>query len=264
MQKRLWIVIGTCALVSSVNAQTSQRQATIRGGGGPDRGKCTVEVLVDDVAQVEIRSATATLRTISGQPAQWRRFECDSVMPANPQNFRFTGVDGRGRQSLVRDPRNAGAAVIEIEDKDAGSDGYTFDITWGGYGGGPVSGSPPAAYDRGGEYRWPEPEYRPGYRDSGYYRRYGHGFGIDEAIRVCESAVVTRAQDRFRTNDIHILNSRISDAPGRNDWVVGRIDVHYRPGGGREDQFRFSCSVDFQAGRVRTIDIDDRPLPYSR
>jgi hypothetical protein len=276
MQNRISVAVGTLALVSSAFAQNYQRQATIRGGGGPDRGKCTIEVVVDDVAQVEIRGATANLRTISGQPAQWRRFECDSVMPPNPQNFRFTGVDGRGRQSLVRDPRNGGAAVVEIDDKDGGAEGYTFDITWGGYGG-PVSGGqppvydrggpPPAydrggqppVYDRGGEYRWPEPDYRPGYRDGDYYRRWGHGFGQDEAVRTCESAAISRAQDRFRTSDVHILNSRIDDGPGRNDWVIGRLDVHYR--GGREDRFRFSCSVDFQAGRVRTVDVDERPLP---
>ena len=32
-------------------------------------------------------------------------------MPRNPGDFRFAGVDGRGRQSLVRDPRGGGPAV---------------------------------------------------------------------------------------------------------------------------------------------------------
>src|SRR4029077_13577878 len=77
---------------------------------------------------------TATLRNVSGQPPQWRRFECTGALPANPTNFSFTGVDGRGRQELVRDPRNGGVAVVQIEDKDGGSEGYTFDITWGNRG----------------------------------------------------------------------------------------------------------------------------------
>src|SRR3954451_11857854 len=117
-------------LTSAVYAQNNQRQAVITGGGSPDRGKCTLEVLVDGVAQVEIRGATATLRDVSGQPPQWRRFECTGAMPPNPPNFRFSGVDGRGRQSLIRDPGNGGVAVVQIEDKDGGSEGYTFDITW--------------------------------------------------------------------------------------------------------------------------------------
>jgi hypothetical protein len=268
MQNRIWVAIGTMALVSSASAQNYQRQATITGGGRPDNGKCTIEVVVDDVAQVEIRGATANLHTISGQPSQWRRFECNAVMPPNPQNFRFQGIDGRGRQTLVRDPRNGSAAVVEIDDKDGGAEGYTFDIMWGGYNGGPVTGGPPPVYDRdrandrGGDNGWREPDYRPGYREGDYFRRWGHGFGTDEAIRVCESAALNRARDRFRTNDVHLLGSRIDDGPGRNDWVIGRLDVHLR--GDREERYRFSCSVDFMNGTVRTLDLDDRPLPYDR
>ena len=91
----------------------------VTGGGNPDRGKCTVEVVVDGAAQVLIRGNTATLRDLNGRQPQWRRFECTAVMPPNPADFRFQGIDGRGRQSLVRDPRNGGAAVVQIEDRDA-------------------------------------------------------------------------------------------------------------------------------------------------
>src|ERR1700722_14165973 len=205
-------VLGVSAtLASAMFAQNSQRQATIVGGGGPDRGKCTVEVVVDGVAQVEIRGANATLHTLSGQPAQWRRFEGTGALPASPGNFRFSGVDGRGRQELVRDPRNGGSAVVQIEDKDGGSEGYTFDINWDGRGSntggnlpnyqdrdqrGPdnqptAGGNPPnyqnrdqrgpgnqQAYDGPDRNRYPnQDQNRSNYRDSEYYRRYGHGFG---------------------------------------------------------------------------------------
>src|ERR1700732_5283761 len=133
MTKRTVRIIAVSAAFAAV-ALAQNRQATIVGGGGPDRGKCTMEVVVDGVAQVEIRGATATLRTLSGQPAQWRRFECTGAMPVNPANFRFSGVDGRGRQELVRDPRNGGVAVVQIEDKEGGAEGYTFDINWEGRG----------------------------------------------------------------------------------------------------------------------------------
>src|ERR1022692_4138754 len=220
----------SAALASAVFAQSYQRQATIVGGGGQDRGKCTIEVVVDDVAQVEIRGTTATLRNISGQPAQWRRFECTAALPANPTNFSFAGVDGRGRQELVKDPRNGGVAVIQIEDKDAGSEGYTFALTWGSGGNGqynntqpgPPDGNPPVYRDYDRNVPLPGPgngnssanrdndrdrdrgdyQYRPNYRDSDYYRRYGHGFATEEAVRICQQEVLKQAAQRFRTTDV--------------------------------------------------------------
>src|ERR1700733_9690522 len=98
------------AMASAMLAQNqnNQRQATMMPGGGPDRGKCTVEVVVDDVVQVEIRGTTAVIRTLSGQPGQWRRFQCTGPLPPNPANFHFAGQDGRGRQDLIKDPRNGG------------------------------------------------------------------------------------------------------------------------------------------------------------
>ena len=106
------------------------RTANIRGGGGD--GKCTIEVEVDGVAEVEIRGNVARLRTREGQRATWRRFDCNQPMPARPFAFRFRGIDGRGRQDLVRDPGNGGVAVIRIEDSKGGREGYTFDIMWRG------------------------------------------------------------------------------------------------------------------------------------
>lgn len=50
----------------------------------------------------------------------------------------------------------------------------------------------------------------------------------------------------------------IDDRPGRQDWVLGSLDVHR---GDREERYGFSCSVDFQAGVVRFVQLDDRPLP---
>src|SRR5262245_42304751 len=98
------VVIGVLAVgVGFANAQTNSRKAVFTGGGNPNGGKCTLEVVVDGSAQVEIRGDNATLRNTAGQTPQWRRFECSGPMPANPANFRFAGVDGRGRQTLSRD-----------------------------------------------------------------------------------------------------------------------------------------------------------------
>jgi hypothetical protein len=294
--------LSACAALTSVaSGQNFQRQANITGGGSPDRGKCTIEIVVDGAAQVEIRGASATIRNLSGQPAQWRRFECTGVMPANPVDFRFQGVDGRGRQSLVRDPRQGGVAVVEIEDKEGGAQGYTFDIIWdsrndGGANrqvynpGNPGANQPVYRNDpnqpayrndpnqpgyrndpnqagsgaedryRNDRYRGAQDAYRPNYHESDYYRRYGHGFGIQEATRVCEQAVARQAVQRFGSADVHFHQVRVDDNPGRNDWILGSLDVHRR---GRSEMYNFSCSVNFDNGSVRSAQLDPRPSPDS-
>jgi len=258
------------AFAATLCAQGMQRQATMVGGGNPNSGKCTIEVVVDGGAQVEIRGTSATLRDLNGQQPQWRRFECTGAMPSNPANFRFQGIDGRGRQTLTRDPRNGGVAVVQIQDSSSGAEGYTFEITWGDARGdvrGNYGDTP--QYQNNGQYRdrreyegnqsWGEPGYRPNWRESQYYREYGHGFGTDEAITVCRNAIYEEARRRFGTADVHILRTRIDDNPGRNDRVLGSIDVHpNRPG----QVFHFSCSVNFDSGRVRSAQIDERPTGW--
>jgi hypothetical protein len=214
------------------------REATIVGGGSPDRGKCTIEVVVDGTADVEIRGAQAWLRNLSGRPAQWRRFECTAPMPSNPAEFRFAGVDGRGRQQLMRDPRQGGGAVVRIEDKEGGAEGYTFDLFWGGGNANPPYGGP-----------------RPGWGGGG--RR----MSAQEAVRACQDAVRDEAGQRYRGR-VDFLDTRIDDNPGRHDWVVGRIAVRYPRGG--QDEMRFSCSVDFDSGRVRSANIEPMRGPSNR
>lgn len=221
-------------------------------GGDPNRGKCTIEVVVDITAEVEVRGDMARLRTLAGQPAQWRRFECSAPLPANPANFRFQGIDGRGRQDLVRDPRNGGAAVVHIEDPKSGSEGYTFDLIWEG-GAGYPGGYPP----QGGPGYPPQVERDRGY-DRGYDRDRGRDYGrrisTERAVQICQDAVRQQAADRFRTPNVIIRDTRLDDNPGRNDWVIGMLEVRRY---NREERLRFSCSVDFENGRVRTAQIDE-------
>ncbi len=152
MKSVCFLVIGAGSMLLS--AQTIPRRADMKGGGG-NRGKCTIEVVVDGVAEVEIRGDHATLRNLGGRPSEWRRFVCDGVMPGNPVDFRFSGVDGRGRQSLAREPREGGPAVVRIEDPQGGSEGYTFDITWANTGFRPVEDRGPSQDDwRRGREDW--------------------------------------------------------------------------------------------------------------
>jgi hypothetical protein len=250
-------VFGVAVFAGLCSGQTFSRQATMRGGGNPNEGKCTVEVVVDGVAQVEIRGTSAQLVNLKGQPAQWRRFECNSPMPPNPVGFRFSGVDGRGRQQLVREPRNGSSAVIEIEDSANGSEGYTFDITWGGQGGdrqgGYTQDRAPQGYPQNGNPQNGYPQN--GGQDYGRDRGQGRGnFSADQAVAACQDNIRRQASDRFRTNDIRFRQTSLDDNPGRRDWVNGTVEIR---GNRQPDQLmHFSCSVDFQSGRVRSATMD--------
>ncbi len=149
MRPLLVSFLGLAAVVSAQRI-TDSRMADIRGGGGD--GKCTIEVEIDDIAEVEIQGNRAQIRTLAGSPARIVRFVCNQVMPNNPYDFRFRGIDGRGRQDLVREP-GRGAAVIRIDDPKGGREGYTFDIFWRGGSG--VGGGGGGSFDRPGGYGRP-------------------------------------------------------------------------------------------------------------
>jgi hypothetical protein len=235
--RTLLAVVALAALAGAQPEQEMRMRANIVGGGGFDRGSCRVEVLVDSTARVEIRGGEGILRRAGegGQPPQWRRFECMGEMPPNMGEFRFAGVRGRGTQRLVQDPRNGGAAVVEINDPESGSDVYAFDLIWDR--GAPVTQGP-----RDGEGR----DRRP--------------FSMDEAIRGCQDAVRMQAAQRFDPRDVEFRRVRTEDNPGRGDRVEGIFDVHHRDGAG--EPFRFSCSVNFESGRV--FDARYEPLREDR
>jgi hypothetical protein len=254
MYTRLYIAAAAFAVIAGpLTAQTFQRRAEIAGGGYSDRGKCTVEVVVDGAAEVEIRGDNGTVRNLSGQPAQWRRFQCTGVLPANPAEFRFAVLEGRGHQQLVRDPRNGGVAVVRIEDPEGGAQAYAFEVTWGG------GAPPPVVQDRGRpdqrENRpYPDPaDQRDRTWDRGQVNR---RYTADQAIRICQDNVRQQATARFRTNSSNVTFQRtaIDDNPGRNDWVMGTFSV--RRGYRGQETHRFACSVNFDNGQVRSATID--------
>lgn len=247
---RLKLVTGALAILTAglAMAQATARRAVFVGGGDAERGKCTLEVMVDGSAQVEIRGDSATLRNTGGQVPQWRRFECTGAMPANPANFRFAGVDGRGRQTLVRDPRNnGGAAVVEIQDSEGGTEGYTFDLLWGSepaFTGGFRDNRGSAPFDdRPGRLNGNEGGFRS-------YRRMTEA----EALQACRQSIREQAVTRFRTPNIDIRNVSLDDNPGRRDWIAGDLAVRRRFG--RQELYGFSCSVNFDTGNIRSAHID--------
>jgi hypothetical protein len=217
--------------MAPAGAQGLQRRAVVPGGGNPEYGKCTGELMVDGAAEVNVRGDTATLRDISGRPPEWRNFACTAPMPAN-LDVQFNG-EGRGKIRMLRSPReNNGAAVIRIEDSEGGTNPYRFQLSWDNRGPSPVGG--------GG---------------------YGAGvppvngrFGGDQAVQVCQDAIRRQAVERFGAHQVVFRRINMDNNPGRNDWVVGMLEIR-RPDG-VEERRRFSCSVNFDNGRVRSADIE--------
>ncbi len=222
MNIRSFVAIASLAAVVLPMSAQDRRRATFRGGGRPGEGKCTIEVVVDGAAEVEIRGDTAVLRNLQGQTPQWRRFECTDPMPPNPVNFRFEGVDGRGRQTLMRDPRNGGAAVVRLEDPDGGREGYKFDLMWGGGGGG-FQGQPGFGGDRDfGRDRD---------RDRGDRDR----FGRDDRDRGDDDRLYRERDEFFRGGD---WRQRIFE---RVRIDVEHVRSHTFPFGG--DQYRLASTI---------------------
>ena len=278
--KKQWVLLTfALGLGGVLQAQAISQRAVITGGGSRGEGKCTIEVNVDTAAQVEVRGDTAFVRTLRGQPAELRRFQCNIPMPVNPAGLRFQGVDGRGRQQLVRDNRNTGAVVVYIEDPDNGREGYTFDLVWptgfssGPYGGdprygqpypnGPVGGGNPPQQGYPQNYppqNYPPQNYPPAqnYPDGRYddHRNGGFrpGFNQRDAVEACEDTVRRQANERYGLRgisfrDVHLELDRDRDH-GRTEGWFEASDGYDR------DRYRFTCRVDFDSRQIGLIDID--------
>ena len=254
MYRHLCLKIAAFAtLVGPMAGQVFEKKATVLGPVAGGHGKCTVEVVVDGTTDVEIRGDQAVLRNVSGQPPQWRRFDCTGPLPTNPVDFRFSGVDGRGSQQLIRDPRSDGVAVVRITDRQGGPEGYTFDITWSG-------GSNERIYSNSNERVYSSPNRNDPYYDRGGDRVGPGGPGrlisTDEAIRICEDAVRQEAAQRFRMRDIEFRREAAEDNRGPRDIVAGTFVSRF----GQRGFHRFSCTMNLNTGRIQAVQIDDQQI----
>jgi hypothetical protein len=228
--KHLWIPALLVAGIA-VQGQTSvSRRATIAPSNDA-KGKCKIEVKVDGVAEIEIAGERAELHTLSGNPAEWVRFECSDEVPRLPEDFKFKGVRGRGRQGLLRDPRpNRGVAVIRIEDPKSGSDVYTFDIEWRGFG-------------------------STGKGTFGRYDKERVGRDDPQAKRVmdaCMDEVRKRADRDYGYRNLEFGRVAFDDTAIGNDLVTGRFIFRRSQS---SEEFQFSCSVDLKSAKVRRVEL---------
>jgi hypothetical protein len=139
--------------------------------------------------------------------------------------------------------------LVEIQDSQGGAEGYTFDLFWGngpavgsGIQEGPGFGPPDERRFDGGGFR-PNPRMTE-----------------DEALQACRRSIRDQAVDRFRTPNIDIRNISIDNNPGRRDWIGGDLVVRQRFG--RQQFYRFSCSVNFDTGALRNTHIDQFQQGY--
>ncbi|MGJ5819589.1 hypothetical protein [Paludibaculum fermentans] len=249
------LAMGLAAQAQSV----ATYQATVNGSN-IESGKCTIEVVVDAVAEVEVRGTQGRIRTLTGQPSQWRRFQCDGTMPLNMSDFRFKGIDGRGRVELIQDPRNnRGVAVVRIEDSKGGTEGYTFDLEWrggngsagsgGGWGGGNGSGWGSGG-GRGNGSGW-------GSGGNGNGNGWGNGGGggrarINDSIRACQDALRADSQQQGYSN-IRFRTTNTDNNAARRDRITGTLDARGR--NNRTDTFNYSCDADFSNGTATNANV---------
>ncbi len=236
------LVLGFIVCMGVASAQVQTRRASIVGSRG-DEGKCTIEVRVDVAAEVEVSGDMGRIRTLSGQPSNWVRFECSSPIPRNPADFRFKGIDGRGNVQLIRDPMSGrGTAVVRIDDPKGGSEGYTFDLLWRG--GSDYNSGNDRDYDRypnrRNDDRYDDRNDRPG-RRLGQYDRNGNRNNNRADIITCASNDGRRVFcDADTRNGVQLVEQH-GNAPCRqgSTWGFDRRGIWVDRG----------CRADFEVRR---------------
>lgn len=217
-----FFLLGFAGLSATAQSFPPQRDqfmnAQITGGSGS--GKCTFEVNIDGAVDVEIRGSEGRLRWVGGGGMQWKRLVCNQPLPRNPQNFRFHGVDGRGSQTLVKDPNsNNGVAVIRLDDPQRGTEGYTGDITWDG-------GNNNGGWN-GGNGGWNN-------GNNGGWNNGNNGNWNRNPVGACQNAI--RGQSGYGSNDLQFSSSVNSDRAGNVTVVQGLANR-------RNGYYQYSCVV---------------------
>jgi len=232
------------------------------------KGQCDIRLRVDGEVEVSVQQDRVHVRTINGRDAVDAGSECNEPIPVRLlDGFNFEKMDGRGDLQLLSPPdRQSGfRSVVRIRDSQGGDGRYHFRLSWqldgggpgrsGGYGGGYPDRNRDGGYGR--EDRRDSDRDQRGY-DPGY--RGGMRLSVEQAVDVCTNAVRDRINRDYRFANAEIRNARLDNRPGRNDLIIG--DATGRRGNGNSygnrEEFTFSCSVNFDNGNVRSVDVRRR------
>jgi hypothetical protein len=225
------ILLAGLLLIAASGWAQGTMTAQMTGGGGS--GKCTFEVRVDGVADVQIRGNQGYLQTKAGMPAQWVRLKCNQPLPRNPNNFRFQGVDGRGKQYMVRNPaQNNGVAVIRIEDTRSGYEGYTGDIFWNG-----------GSNNGGGSGGWWNDNWNGGGGWNGGNQPQpppGNGWS-NNIVPNCQNSIRNKVRQKINNAQVNFNGQPSRNQGGAFVMVDGTANV--RDNQGRMGQISYHCTM---------------------
>ena len=230
------MALAAAGLTVPASAQESYRRANLIPASDPGQGRCTVSVLVDRTADVEIRGDQATLRDVSGRTPLFERFECTGPIPQAPVDMGIRAIEGNGRMTLTRDAYNGGVALVRVNNDTSREGIYTFDVYWNSI---PSPATPPPS-----DYSY------------NYNYTYGNTYGDadrstmdDDAIQACRSS----AENRIRSQGYRRVRFGTANVnPQRSDEVVTGSATADRDNG--MDSFDFTCRVN-QDGQVRRLDV---------
>jgi len=96
-------------------------------------GWCSVRVWVDDEVNVFVQGGRMMFQNIHGRRPYDAGTECTAPMPGpGLTDFRFRGIDGRGRVQLMEAPsrRNGYRAWVRILDHRGGGEEHHFRLYW--------------------------------------------------------------------------------------------------------------------------------------
>jgi hypothetical protein len=217
-------------------------------------GQCDIRLMIDNEAEVSLRSDRVYIRTLQGREGRDAGSECNVPLPRGYiEGFNFQVMDGRGDLALLSQPSTRGGdgAVVRIRDEQGGEGRYHFRVSWTDRGS--TTSNDPYYNDRYGQ-----PPYGRG-RGWGRGGRWGATqglrFDVNEAMNLCSDAVQQRITRDYRYPDVQVLNVRPDGQASTNSWIVG--DAVARRGFFNED-FSFACRFNFNNGVVQTLDVRRR------
>jgi len=221
-------------------------------------GQCDIRLMIDNEADVVVQGNTVQIHLLSGREGRDAGSECNVPLPTRGvEGFNFQVIDRRGDVALLSapSPRTGSSAVIRIRDSQGGEGRYHFRLSWIDRGyttndryGFPGSYPPGGGYGRGGRWgtnqgqgRWDGPQ--------------GLRFSTSDAINMCSDAVRDNLSRDYRYNNAEVLNPRPDNLSGLNNLIIG--DAIGRRGYFNQ-QFTFTCRVDYANGSIQSLDVRRR------
>jgi hypothetical protein len=230
------------ALALPVSAQTYERRATHIHTSNPYEGRCTISVVVNGAAEIDINGDNANLREVSGRTPYWQSFACTEPLPYSAAGLSIRAIRGNGRVTLTQDSSNGGVAVLRLTNYESGDQPYTLDVFWNT---GTSNTPPSSAYNSSSSSYTSSRSYVSSEPDRVAQQ--------DNAMNSCRAAVETRlGNEGYASTQV---NSISLDDRGAQDFVTGTATADDRYS---SNPYSFFCRVSVPDGRVLGLDVTPR------